>query len=317
MSRKIIVGDDFVTRFVTVGEKLIDDVLADPAELKRTIIDLKLKETPRKSLARLRQPCKDVNQVPEQLKGLGGFVTSLFLEAFDSRFVQEEGYSGDVVISEIPDQKPTTKVSGKICDYIFIPDPEDPYKEVQTGSGHLSVEVFQEQFNSLQALRDCKPDKTAFYHWDIEVTKFEIHKRYDLAENPDHTNFPNNPFPTLACKEPEMEFPEFSLDKDDPRSIWCRGLNHKLFAKDQDIVVESVYQEICHHPADGGSGEEDVPFHLLDKNDPVIYETFYQSTPESCIDIMFKGYPPLAHLPTQSSYCLGRCARPAIVNSGN
>ncbi|MGI9437906.1 MAG: hypothetical protein ACR2Q4_24250, partial [Geminicoccaceae bacterium] len=179
-----------------------------------------------------------------------------------------------------------TKVCGKIRDYVFVDE---------TKSGHLAVELVQEEYCTRQAFLDCKPDRVTTYHWDIEVPEYcyEVHER-------DDNGFPNNPFPTL----PDVSFPPHALDPDDARSIWCRCLDYKLYAKGSKIRILNVYKSV-----DGGD------LIRLDESKPE-NAGYYQSTESSCVDIMFKGYPPATQLPPQIEYCLGRCVHPPVVNSG-
>ncbi len=116
--------------------------------------------------------------------------------------------------------------------------------------------------------------------------------------------------PIGADGEPVVAFPPHAIDPEDPRSVWCRGLDHKLLAKGADVQIKNVFRKVeccnpgCDHPECGK---------LVRLSDT---EKFYLSTEESCIDLMFKGYPPASELPPQVEYCLGRCENPPIINSG-
>jgi len=104
-----------------------------------------------------------------------------------------------------------------------------------------------------------------------------------------HRNSGNgkDPFPTA-----DMEFDESML-----KNIEDRQLMYKLYAKGTGIVVLGVYRD-------------DV---LLDRRNRL-----YTSTAESCIDWMFKNYPPAhyGNLPPIHERCLGRCEHPALMNTG-
>jgi hypothetical protein len=119
------------------------------------------------------------------------------------------------------------------------------------------------------------------FHWDIEVRP----GTYQVIE---HSGDPNDPFPNTVA------FDQFKLD-----DIADRGLDHKLFAQGPGIRVRHVYKIL-----------DDGSIQRLPNNHP-----YYASTLDSCIDLMFAGKPPAIYLPPQRSYCLGRCAQPAVVNS--
>ncbi len=94
----------------------------------------------------------------------------------------------------------------------------------------------------------------------------------------------NNPFPDTVM---------FSDEK--LADIEARLLDHKLFAKGPGIIVIAVYEDGVLLPQSHAD---------------------YQSGPDSCIDLMFRGRPRESELPTQKDYCLGRCKHPYIINTG-
>lgn len=147
----------------------------------------------------------------------------------------------------------------------------------QNNSGYLEVDTTVETFvNGNLVGKDA-------YWWAIAVMpgSYGVFKK-------DNTN-PNDPFPGT------IPLPDSALDPDNPGGIVQRGLDHKLFAKGKGIVVLAVKK----------NGK------MLPATDPV-----YASSVDSCIDILFRGYPPEDTLPPQSAYCLGRCAHPMVVNTG-
>lgn len=169
------------------------------------------------------------------------------------------------------------KIKGKIRGYVF-----DRAKR----NGHLSVDMRIDYFDG-SIPNDLI--KTEILHWDIKVND----NTYKVIPREDN-NF-DDPFPgTIALPAPKK-------DPSNPDSIWARGLDHKLFAKGTNIEVLHVYRTI-----------DDGPIERLDSVD---YASYYESTTESCIDIMFAGYPPAIVLPPQIGYCLGRCKHPYIINS--
>jgi hypothetical protein len=300
VSAKILSFDDIASRSIGIRVDQedqhptpINDVL-DDEEKARAVLQALGFQTATDALERFVSPYSEDDEALDPMRGVQGLAVRAFVNAFQQKFEIGDGTENLKV-----------KVGGKVCDYIFIPDLNNPEK----GEGHLSVDVLHEYFKNDESLVSCKPDKTEFYHWDIEICEYKVHKRFDLLEgdNGDPSHFPKNPFPTLQG----VIFPAHALDENDPRSIWCRCLDHKLYAKGKDAIkVQKVYRQI----EDKITGESE-DFKLLNKNDPE-YREFYQSTKDSCVDIMFKGYPPLVGLPKQREYCLGRCEYPDIVNTG-
>jgi hypothetical protein len=148
-------------------------------------------------------------------------------------------------------------------------------------AGHLAVNTKIEYFDTSESYASEVPDDVKRYHWDIEVTK----GTYLVVP---HSGDRNDPFPgTLALVEPTLT------------NIETRELDHKLWAKGTGIVVRHVYEVF----SDGSIAR-------LPDTHP-----FYMSTEASCIDMMFKGYPPAIRLPVQRFYCLGRCDHPEVVNT--
>ncbi len=170
-------------------------------------------------------------------------------------------------------------ITGKIRDYVY---------DDSTKGGHLAVDTRVEIFKTDESFVAHKPDVTLRYHWDIEIQPgtFEVqpHSGNDL-----------DPFPGTAKYPVPIQFTKATL-----KDIKKRGLKYKLFAKGEEIVVRHIYQVF-----DDGSIER------LPDTDP-----WYQSTEESCIDIMFDRFPPAIDLPPQRGYCLGRCDQPQVVNTG-
>lgn len=170
------------------------------------------------------------------------------------------------------------KVSGKIRHYYFNKTRRSGYLEVDT---------------VVDTLQDGRIIETDEYFWAIAVRPetFDVVLRCDI--NPDDPNGcddnGNAPFlDTLAL-------PDAALDETNKDGIWKRGLDHKLWAKGTGIVVVGVIRNGVllspdHHP-------------------------LYVSNEDSCIDLMFAGYPPVSELPPQPGYCLGRCEHPEVVNT--
>jgi hypothetical protein len=149
-----------------------------------------------------------------------------------------------------------------------------------TGAGYLEVETW------VTTRVQGTPVQVDRYYWWIAVGAgggkgFTVHEREDSQ--------PDNPFPGT------INLPPAAKDFDNPDGIWQRGLDHKLFARGETISVLAVTR----------NGQ------LLPPADPV-----YQTSADSCIDLLLRGYPPRDTLPQQRAYCLGRCAHPMILNTG-
>ena len=232
--------------------------------------------------------------LPPSLQGLDGHLAMVYLKAYLGRFAGDDDqlkFEGGRVVAAKPQYR--VKVSGKITDYHYIREPVPAGVStppvVAGGHGHLSVDMVYEEFDSDDELIACNPTACEFLHWDIDFHRCEVHRRDDAG-------FPNQPYPGIP-----LEFPSHSLDPDDGRSIWCRCLDHKLYAEKDDFVVRSVYRRLSGVPK----------LELLPPE-----HAYYHNSDDSCIDLMFKGFPP-ATLPEQKEYCLGRCPHPMIVNTGS
>lgn len=214
--------------------------------------------------------------------------TLVDLEAIPSEFYGIEGLSTIIALRTFALNEPVI-MKGKIVDYGFAKDSE------QFGSGHLAVQMTLGYYDAMDVLY-----KQEFLHWDVEIIRDGSVDGYEVRERQgDAASDPDNPFPNTVSFPPEATNPA------DLRSVWARGLDHKLFAKYNDIKIRNVYlktRTVASPP--------DNDFVRLDDND---YR--YQATPSSCIDIMFAGYPPPIELPPQIGYCLGRCDHPQIYNS--
>lgn len=186
------------------------------------------------------------------------------------------------------DGRPIAKpvLYGKIRDYTFID---------QTKSGHINIDT---------CIDDLQTGQREFFHWDVEIANngFEVTERND-----DQTD---DPFSLL----PEFQMPPGALDRNNRHSIWHRGLTYKLGAKGYSITVRHVYHRVL-------SNAIIQTLDLLERPDPTDpldpAHRFYTSTPDSCIDLFTRGYPPATFNELAGNdYCLGRCSFPAIYNSG-
>lgn len=155
------------------------------------------------------------------------------------------------------------------------------------------------------------PDLRRFFHWDVEIPlgKYSVAARVNPT-NPLDTSQYNNPFPTV-----NLDLPPQAVDPSHPRSIWRRGLDHKLHAEggspqdpeiipqDPGIIIRSVYYRKLSDP----------DLMLISNTDKL-----YRITTASCVDLFTVGYPPATFAQLAGNdYCLGRCKQPAIYNSGD
>ena len=242
------------------------------------------------------------DHLPAAFAGYQGYTTLLFLKSYLARRGELPPKLLGAESKCVDPARYRNKLCGQLKDFVFVEEGESGGHRV--GSGHLSADVFEEEYCTDESFLACKPDKITLIHWDIEISSgsFVIHER-------DDSNFPDTPFPTL----PGLDFPDHALDPGDARSLWCRGLNRKLFAKGREIKIHKVYRQICE--IDAAGKELEGQFELIGKGHPD-YDLYYTTTENSCVDIMFKGDPPSTQLPPQVEYCMGRCESPPIVNSG-
>lgn len=147
---------------------------------------------------------------------------------------------------------------------------QEPYTADGKRPGHFVIEVRKSDAQG----------NVELMRWHVRVDDFKVVERVGTAEN--HTN---DVFPGTILLPPDRLNP--NLDD----NIWDRGLDHKLFAKGPVITVEGVWQKINDNPA----------VRLDDMH------SYYRVDSESCVDMMFKGFPPDWTLPPQPAYCLGRC----------
>lgn len=235
-------------------------------------------------------------EVPPALQGIGGLSTTLVLE----RLLPLDG-----------DPLGNRVLSGKIRDYAFDDDAK---------RGHISVDT------CIDVAGAQAPGTSAgeFIHWDIDVAKggFVVDERVEpdpphptppdvTIPEADAADYPDNPFPAIS-----LAFPDFSLDANDERGIWQRGLDHKLHASKEVMTVTDIYYRKL-----VGTPDEVTLRRLPDTTEPDTDERYINNA-DSCVDLLTRGRPPgtfaeLAKLHEQGNgYCLGRCTGTPIVNSG-
>ena len=221
-------------------------------------------------------------KVPKALQGIGGLSTTLLLQKLLLFKKDKEGNNvKDKDGNNIPSADKV--LYGKIRDYTY-----DKKEE----RGHLSVDVCIDRKEFVKVNENRKE----FYHWDIEIENGFRQMKRDEPSNPDVETTYNNPFPGF-------NLPKIAIDPADPRSIWRRGLDYKLYARGKGIKVRHIYYRRVSDPE-----LERLP----------VGHQFYESTTASCVDLFTEGPPPgtFAEL-TDNGYCLGRCPHPPIINSGD
>ncbi len=247
---------------VAVPERIIDGLGIDLDEDVLVPILQRLHE----------EPLGVYDEVPEQLRGIAGLTTVLFLQKVYPLDAEEP------IANKV--------ISGRIRDYIFVE---------ATGHGHLAVDTCIDVLEFVQV----GEDRREFIHWDIEIAPggFAAAPRKEPEDPTDIADYAA-PFPGI-----DLALPAFTVDPTDPRSLWRRGLDHKLHARGETAidVTDIHYRRLA-----------DPELERFDDSHP-----WYQSTPASCVDLFTEGPPPGTFGELMSAdYCLGRCAHPMIVNSG-
>jgi hypothetical protein len=142
--------------------------------------------------------------------------------------------------------------------------------------GYLEVDTV------VETLQGGSVVDTDTYFWAIAIRP-ETYRVVDREDPPTTDPFPDT-----------VDFSDEAVDPSNPDSIWGRNLDQKLFGEGTGIVVVAIRK----------NGDLLPTTHYL-----------YDSSEDSCIDLLFWGYPPKTELPKQRYYCLGRCAHPQVVNT--
>ena len=125
---------------------------------------------------------------------------------------------------------------------------------------------------------DNSTESIDVYHWEIEVE--------------------DDGFEVREIVGSDFEFPPEAWDR-----IRELGLERKMSAKGMVIKVNRIFHN-------GTLIKRD------DSTDP--RSDWYKSTPESCIDLLFKGSVPTNRIELEEkvgAYCMGRCEHPKIINT--
>jgi hypothetical protein len=228
------------------------------------------------------EPRAVLEDVPESLQGIAGFTTLLFLQKLLPLPEPEQA---------MPQPIADKVLMGRIRDYTFLVDPDAS----DYGEGHLAVDVCTDVLEFVP----LGEDRREFFHWDISVGKrdFIINERQAPSPIANPSAYAT-PFAGM-----EQVLPAFSRDPADPRSVWRRGLDHKLHSSGKRVQINDIYHRKLSEPA----------LARFDNDHP-----WYTSTDSSCLDLFTQGRPPATFGElTANDYCLGRCQHPPIVNSGD
>lgn len=191
-------------------------------------------------------------------------------------------------------------IAGQILDYQY---------NAGTGAGKLQSETYITRTITLPPTTPgiTPPPLTQAYRWTIEVKNGGYSVQNHSGDNDD-------PFPGT------LPFPQGALDR-----IMTKGFNKKLWATGTDIEVKKV--EFNANYGTNPNNFTPIPDNPANHN-------LYTPTAESCIDMMFKiagasgpgSFVPetkqqlLDYVASSSNgnpgYCLGRCSRPLLVNTG-
>lgn len=211
------------------------------------------------------------------LTGLGGIFGNAFLDL--SRQTLHGGGNGHFN----PAKRVVVSLSGRILDYSY---------DDSTGSGMIEAITYVTH-RVVPASGQLTPAHTDAYKFKVRVDP----GGYTVVP---HSNNRDDPFPnTLAFSEPL---------KDRVESL---GFRHKLWATGTSIVVEEVRLDQNYNP--------NLPHtpNWLDLSNIPKYARLFQTSDNSCIDMMFVDFPPatFGELEAPPFSCLGRCADPLLINT--
>jgi len=232
-------------------------------------------------------------------RGLGGGYFHSLLDAAEGKINQ--------TTDEYEDNPATVGLSGSIVGYTFVPK-----ANFKKGRGTLAVDTYQ-------TVTKNGAEETVNYLWDIRIKPqgYRIRKIVNLVghPSPDDPDAPNPVYPPDPVLNSWNPFPgTLFFDIEMKKRIWKKGYNVKLHARGpQAIKVKNVWR-------DGAK---------ITMGDPE-FRPLLKTGKESCVDMFLRvakladGTPDLTQIPQDHdtlmdgfyySYCLGRCAHPAIINS--
>jgi len=180
-----------------VDAERLDKVRSDPERARKVLVRLIGDEFGTdKGLGKLKKLLESIDQgrtpdddVPEALKGLGGFSSVQFARAF-----------------VFPDEIRKTK--GLIGDFLF---------DKKKGSGHLTVDMKTEVFLSAQSYKKNDPDKVVILQWHIDVKKGGFTVR-------EHSGDSFDPFPETVAFPQEALGPSGAIaDRGLNHKLYAKG----------------------------------------------------------------------------------------------
>lgn len=206
----------------------------------------------------------------------------------------------------------------------------------------MKVDRYKISFADGNVVYDLVEQSSYTWHITIDSPGYDEAKRMPQSEYISMTSGGNvvDPFITTVQRTPppprHPSLPEEDKDVNNTSdSIWARGLDHRLTAHGASIKIESVTEKrYAMSPFDESTLGDDASLRLyIDftgkyyKRDQVLAQTYaldanhpyLQTSDRSCIDIMFAGIYPRHRIEfplNQTGWCMGRCAHPVVVNSG-
>ena len=210
------------------------------------------------------------------LRGIGGVPGQVFLDAADAALISNNYNRQNRV---------TVELSGQILEYAFTKS-----AGVEAGNGRIVAATYIKR-NRTNLNSGHSTTKLEAFKWEVVVNN-DGFKIVGIGGDP-----LNNPFPGTLPFTPAMI-----------QRVQEKGFTHKLWAKGTEIRIVNVW----HKNNFNGSWGQAIPMH----GHPL--SGLYDRLAGNCIDMLFPYTPPpnLTALREPPFYCLGRCTRPLLVNTG-
>lgn len=243
----------------------------------------------------------------------------------------------------VPDELCDVPRLGKITEYEFTPatvagEPNPPEGQARFVVSDMKVDSYRVSYDASVGALHFSLEQQWSYIWHVRIKDpgFDEFLRmsqidYEIARA---GNPAVDPFKISLLRSSgaiaHANLPANAKDGLRGDSIWGRGLDRRLFAFGSAVVIEKILgTRFIMLPLDtaiGGEGtysdiygKQFIRGEVLEGQDalPDVHP-YRQVTPESCIDIMFRGVFPTSkdEFPDdQTGWCLGRCMHPVIENS--